>query len=56
MGTRNNLVDALVTGTLPILGLSRLVGNPTMWFPKRSDTNQAVQAQKRARDLKLDLD
>ena len=26
---------------------------PTMWFPNRSDTNQAVQAQKRARSLKF---
>ena len=30
--------------------LSRLVGKPTMWFPNRSDTNRAVQAQKMARD------
>ena len=33
--------------------LSRLVGKPTMWFPKRSDTNRPVQAQKRARSLKF---
>ena len=33
--------------------LSRLVGNPTMWFPNRSDTNRPVQAQKRARSLKF---
>ena len=33
--------------------LSRLVGNPTMWFPTRSDTNWPVQAQKRARSLKF---
>ena len=26
---------------------------PTMWFPNKSDTNQAVQAQKRARSLKF---
>ena len=32
---------------------SRLVGKPTMWFPNRSDTNQAVQAQKMARDWKF---
>ena len=32
--------------------LSRLVGKPTMWF-HRSDTNQPVQAQKRARSLKI---
>ena len=24
-----------------------------MWFPKRSDTNQAVQSQKQARSLKF---
>ena len=33
--------------------MSRLVGKPTMWFPNRSDTNRPVQAQKRARSLKL---
>ena len=33
--------------------LSRLVGKPTMWFPNRSDTNWAVQAQKRERSLKF---
>ena len=33
--------------------LSRLVGKPTMWFPNRSDTNRPVQAQKRARSLKV---
>ena len=26
---------------------------PAMWFPKRSDTNQAVQSQKQARSLKF---
>ena len=31
--------------------MSRLVGKQTMWFPNRSDTNQAVQAQKMARSL-----
>ena len=30
--------------------LSRLVKKPTMWFPSRSDTNRAVQAEKMARD------
>ena len=30
--------------------MSRLMGKPTMWFPTRSDTNWAVQAQKMARD------
>ena len=29
------------------------MGKPTMWFPNRSDTNQAVQSQKRARSLKF---
>ena len=33
--------------------MSHLVGKPTMWFPNRSDTNQAVQAQKQARSLKF---
>ena len=33
--------------------MSRLVGKPTMWFPNRSDTNQAVQSQKQARSLKF---
>ena len=33
--------------------MSRLVGKPTMWFPNRSDTNQPVHAQKRARSLKF---
>ena len=33
--------------------LSRLVRKPTMWFPNRSDTKRAVQAQKRARSLKF---
>ena len=29
------------------------MGKPTRWFPNRSDTNQAVQAQNRARSLKF---
>ena len=33
--------------------MSRLVGKPTMWFPNRSDTNRAVQAQKTARSMKF---
>ena len=33
--------------------MSRLLGKPTMWFPNRSDTNRAVQAQKMARDWKF---
>ena len=33
--------------------MSRLVQKPTMWFPTRSDTNRAVQAQKMAGDGKF---
>ena len=33
--------------------LSHLVGNSTMWFPNRSDKNQAAQSQKQARSLKF---
>ena len=33
--------------------MSRLVEKPTMWFPTRSDTNQSVLLQKRARILKF---
>ena len=29
------------------------MGKPTMWFPNRSVTNQAVQSQKQARSLKF---
>ena len=29
------------------------MGKPTMWFPNRSDTNQAVQSQKQTRSLKF---
>ena len=28
--------------------MSHLVGQPTMWFPNRSDTNRPVQLQKQA--------
>ena len=46
--------DTLLLATaLPKAYLSRLVGKPTMWFPNRSDTNQAVQSLKRARSLKF---
>ena len=38
-----------------LLNLSRLVGKQTMWFPNRSDTNRAVQAQKQARSLKFQI-
>ena len=33
--------------------MSCLVGKPTLWFLNRSDTNQAVQAQKMTRSLKF---
>ena len=33
--------------------MSNLMRKPTMWFLNRSDTNQAVQAQKRARGWKF---
>ena len=33
--------------------MSRLVGNPTMRFMTRSDTNRAVQSHKIARDWKF---
>ena len=33
--------------------MSCLVGKPTVWFPNRSDTNQAVQAPKTATGWKL---
>ena len=29
------------------------MGKPTMWFPNRSDTNRAVEAQMQARSLKF---
>ena len=35
--------------------MSRLVGKPTMWFPNRSDTNRAVQAQEQAISLKFSI-
>ena len=31
------------------------MGKPTIWFPNRSDTNQAVQSQKQARSLKFQI-
>ena len=46
----------LLLGTLiclVIVKLSRLVRKPTIWFPNRSDTSQAVQPQKLARSLKF---
>ena len=38
------------------LHLSSLMRKPTMWFLNRSDTNQAVQAQKMARSLKFQIE
>ena len=40
---------------LTCIDVSHVVGKPTMWFPKRSDTSQAVQAQKMAKEI-LDLE
>ena len=37
----------------PQLHMSRVMRKPTFWFPTWSDTNQAVQLQKMARDLKF---
>ena len=36
--------------------MNRLMGKPTMWFPNRSDTNQAVKSQKQARSLKFQIE
>ena len=33
--------------------MNRVMRKPTIWFPTRSDTNQAVQLQKMARGLKF---
>ena len=33
--------------------MNQIMRNPTMWFPNRSDTNQAVQAQKMDRGWKF---
>ena len=38
-----------------ILQMSRNVRKATMWFPTRSDTNRAVQPQKKARGLKFHI-
>ena len=37
----------------PCHDLSHIIRKPTMWFLNRSDTNQAVQAQKMVRGLKF---
>ena len=50
---RNVPIDALPSVMEKEQQLSRLVGKPTMWFLTKSDTNQAVQAQKMARDWKF---
>ena len=42
-----------LTQMIPLSHMSRLVRKPTMWFPNKSDTNQAVQSQKMARGLKF---
>ena len=36
--------------------MSRLMGKPTMWFSNRSDTNWAVQPQKKARSLEFRIE
>ena len=44
----------LITGVInESINLSRVMRKPTMWFPNKSDTNRAVQAQKMARDWKF---
>ena len=35
------------------MNVSHVMRKTTMWFPNRSDTNRAVQAQKMARDWKF---
>ena len=32
------------------------MGKPTMWFPNRSDTNQAAQSQKQAKGLNFRIE
>ena len=49
-----SLINAYLGGAIYIAAhLSHLMGKPTMWFPNRSNTNRAVQAQKRAKSLKF---
>ena len=31
------------------------MGKPTLWFPNSSDTNRAVQSQKKVRSLKFQI-
>ena len=42
-----------VSATVQWYKMSCLVRKPTMWFLNRSDTNQAVQAQKMATGMKF---
>ena len=37
------------------IDMSRVMRKPSFWFPTWSDTNQAVQLQKMARDLKFQI-
>ena len=53
LGSNYDTISNEIDQIMSRLHLSRLVGNPTMWFPNRSDTNRPVQAQKRARSLKF---
>ena len=46
--------SAIITKSIHYkIDTSSLVGKPTMWFPNRSDSNRAVQAQKMAGDWKF---
>ena len=56
LNTRKGALDYLDLKRDTNHNLSCLVGKPTMWFPNRSDTNQPVQAQKRARSLKFPIE
>ena len=53
IGIRNGRKQALLLYDASVQHLSRLVGKPTIWFPIRSDTNQAVQSQKTARSMEF---
>ena len=59
-GLANNIISlvqdmATVSPSFISLKMSHLVGKPTMWFPNRADTNQAVQLQKQAGSLKFQI-
>ena len=47
----NNLLNLNLS--LFMQDMSRLMGKPTMWFLTKSGTNQPVQSQKQARNLKF---